>query len=97
MTTLAFDTLKVSKDLRELGFDDKQAEGLSSLLNDVVVSDLATKEDLEREIGLLRQDLSSEIKDVRSEIKNSSDKLTIRIGGMIVLAVAVIEALGRFA
>ncbi len=78
MTTLAFDTLKVSKDLRELGFDDKQAEGLSSLLNEVVVTDLATKEDLNNAISSLEQ------------------KLSIRIGGMIVLAVAVIQALAKF-
>tara|TARA_R110002096_G_scaffold167533_4_gene337634 strand:+ start:121 stop:360 length:240 start_codon:yes stop_codon:yes gene_type:complete len=78
MTALAFDTLKVSKDLRKLGFDDKQAEGLSSLLNEVVVTDLATKEDLNNAISSLEQ------------------KLTIRIGGMIVLAVAVIQALAKF-
>ena len=78
MTALAFDTLKVSKDLRKLGFDDKQAEGLSSLLNEVVVTDLATKEDLNNAISSLEQ------------------KLSIRIGGMIVLAVAVIQALAKF-
>jgi|TARA_R110002110_G_scaffold37055_6_gene122794 hypothetical protein len=34
--------------------------------------------------------------DLSSEIKSNADKLTIRIGGMMVLAVAVMQALAKF-
>lgn len=49
MATVAFDTLKFVKRLRESGFGEDQAEALSEAFRDsqeTTVSDLATKSDL---------------------------------------------------
>jgi len=42
---MPIDTLKASKQLKDLGFDEGQAEGLAELLSDLDVAS-ATKEDL---------------------------------------------------
>jgi len=86
MISLAFDTLSFSERLQKAGATKELADAHAKLIHETVITALATKEDLQREVSL-----------VRSEIKSNADKLTIRIGGMIALAVAVIEALGRFA
>lgn len=49
MTTAAFDTLRAAKRLKELGFDERQAEGVADMLREareVDLSQLATKSDL---------------------------------------------------
>jgi len=78
MTSLAFDTLSFSERLQKAGATKELADAHAKLVHETVIIDLATKEDLQR------------------EIKGLERRLTIRIGGMIVLAVAVIDALGRF-
>ena len=50
MTTLTFDTLKLTKRLEESGIDRKQAEAQAEALSEAMqsgVQDLATKHDLE--------------------------------------------------
>jgi hypothetical protein len=49
VTTAAFDTLRAAKRLKELGFDERQAEGVADMLREareVDLSQLATKSDL---------------------------------------------------
>jgi hypothetical protein len=76
MTAVAFDTLRLSEELRASGFTDEQARGLSFALREVedsALQDLATKED----IRLIR----SEILVVRSEMATKADvaKLEVEI------------------
>jgi hypothetical protein len=52
------DTLAYAKHLEENGFDRRQAEALAQATNRYIVPDLVTKQDLAREIGALRQDLT---------------------------------------
>jgi hypothetical protein len=70
-------------------------------------TDLTTKSDLRRletavtsELGLARSDLAREIAAMRSELLNAMDllrrDLTIRFGGMLVVAVGVLLAAMRF-
>ena len=58
MSAIAFDTLKYSKRLKEAGVPDKQAEAEAEALAEVLevnLKDLATKEDLRRDLCELEQ------------------------------------------
>lgn len=46
MPTTAFDTLKYSKRLQELGFSREQAEGFAEIQQEIMESNLASKRDL---------------------------------------------------
>jgi hypothetical protein len=67
------DTLEIAKRLKDAGFNDPQAEAITTIIRDVRATDfsqLATRSDLE----ILRRDL------------------TIRLGGMLVVATGVLLA-----
>ena len=73
----AVDTLEIAKRLKDAGFNDPQAEAITTIIRDVReidLSQLATKSDLE----ILRRDL------------------TIRLGGMLVVATGLLLAAKRF-
>jgi hypothetical protein len=73
----AVDTLEIAKRLKDAGFNDPQAEAITTIIRDVREIDLsllATKSDLE----LLRRDL------------------TIRLGGMLVVATGILLAAKLF-
>lgn len=78
MTATTFDTLMHAKKLQEKGFTAEQAEAQVELLKEVIDNNLATKSDIYK-------------------INNKIDKLelilTIRFGGMLVLAVGVLAAI----
>ena len=89
MKAIAFDTLEFVKRLRAANFSEAQAEAMVEAIAAVVTEQLATKAD----IAELRRDLGAEIESVRREIKESEYRLTIRLGGMLAAAVAVVAAL----
>ena len=79
MATVTFDTHKFIRRLRDSGMPDEQAEALADALRDVQSeAELATKRDI--------QDLETRIREVELH-------LTIKIGGMLVIAVGVLAAL----
>lgn len=60
--------------------------------------DLTTQiSDVRKEIADVRKDLSAEIADVRKDMENRFDKLglqlTVRLGGMLILAVGALTAI----
>ena len=78
MPTIAFDTLKYSKRLKEAGVPDKQAEAEAEALAEVLevnLKDLATKEDLRRDLRELEQ------------------RMVIKLGGMIMASIAIVATL----
>jgi hypothetical protein len=81
MTSTTFDTLMHAKKLQEKGFIAEQAEARVELLKEVIDNNLATKTDI-------------------NKINNKIDKLelmlTVRFGGMLVLAVGVLAAIIKF-
>ena len=89
MRAIAFDTLEFVKRLRAANFTEAQAEAMAEAIAAVVTEQLATKAD----IAELRRELGAEIESVRREIKESEYRLTIRLGGMLAAAVAVVAAL----
>lgn len=53
MATLAFDTHKAVKALREAGFDDSQAEAVTAQISAAISENLVTKGDLDNAIEKL--------------------------------------------
>ena len=67
MTAATLDTLQISKRLKSAGFNDDQAETVTSILSETRESNLAnlaTKQDLE----LLRRDLTQAIADAKADV-----------------------------
>ena len=103
----AIDTLQVSKDLQAASFTPTQAEALAKLLRDrqeADLSQLATKTDLEHlgaatkaELDQLRMATKADIEQLRAatkaELVQLEQRLTIKLGGMLALAVGVTTAL----
>ena len=84
MMPAAFDTLEISKRLKSVGFDDAQAEAITGVLREsreADLSNLATKDDVARVESTLRAEMEILRRD-----------LTIRLGGMIVMATGVLLA-----
>ena len=85
MATITFDTLKYSKRLKDAGVPEQQAEAEAEALSEVLeinLKDIATKEDLAREVDLLRRDM-----------KEMEQRLTIKLGGMMMVSVGIVAAL----
>jgi hypothetical protein len=108
MNALLFDTLRLSRTLRDKGhFTSEQAEALAEALGDASHGDLVTKADLaglatkadlaavRTEIGELRTELKTEIAELKSELKTEIAELKIEIGGIkIELLKWIIGAIG---
>ena len=104
MKAATFDTLEFAKRLRQADFTEKQAETLAFAVAEVVESRLATKEDLarlqhdlEEKIATLQRDMKEmelqlEEKISLTELRLKHD-LTLRLGGMLAAAVAIVAAL----
>ena len=85
--TLAFDTLKAVKALRNAGFDEAQAEAVVETVGDAMVGNVASKSDLQQtEARLLTEtaDLRSELKTEISALKADLYKQTLAHGVGIV-------------
>ena len=81
MTTTTFDTHRIVKRLKDAGASDALAETVTDVLRENREADpsqLATKND----IALLRQ-----------ELQLTEQRITIRLGSMIVIAVGVMPTL----
>ena len=78
MSVIAFDTLKYAKRLKDSGVPDKQAEAEAEALAEVLevnLKDLATKEDLRRDLREMEQ------------------RMTIKLAGMMMAAIAIVATL----
>ena len=64
MTTLAFDTHKAVKALKEAGFDDPQAEAVVATVGEAIGGSIATKAD----IAELRTTTKADIAELRAEM-----------------------------
>jgi hypothetical protein len=90
---VAFDTHAFVKRLEAAGVTLAHAEALADAMGDIVLQSIATKSDLrEVDSGLL-----SEMKEIRSELKDMELRLTLRVAAMLVFFVAVPSALKIFA
>ena len=106
MTSLLFDTHKAVKDLQEAGFDEAQAEALVATVGTAIIGNVATKQDINdirseiqdlRANAATKQDVSgspSEMqvmtRDLISELRAIERRITLRVGGMIVVGFALV-------
>ncbi len=89
MVTLAFDTLKAAKALKEAGFEEAQAEAVVATVGEAVGATVATKADvaeartgLQAEIGALRTDMAELRADLQAEIAAVRTDLQAEIGAV---------------
>jgi hypothetical protein len=102
MMSAAFDTLEISKRLKGAGFDDAQAEAITGVLRESREADLSrlatkddiahVKDDIARVETSLRGDIAHLGTGLRAEMEILRRDLTIRLGGMIVVATGVLLA-----
>ena len=91
MNALLFDTLRLSRILRDKGhFTSEQAEALAEALGEASHGDLATKADLAAAIAELRTELKTEIAKLRTEIGGIKIELLKWIIGAIGFQTVVI-------
>jgi len=104
MVAVLFDTLKLARRLESAGFSPRQAGDTAEALAEVMSgAEPATAADLgvlRAEIAALRTEFKAEIAALRSELKAEIEllrrDLTIRLGGMIVVAVGILLAAIRY-
>ena len=78
MAHFAFDTHKYVKRLTAVGMPEKQAEVIADEQRSLIEDQLATKRD---------------IAEVKRDIKESEQRLIIRLGGMMIAGFGVVAAL----
>ncbi|ACQ67631.1 DUF1640 domain-containing protein [Candidatus Williamhamiltonella defendens] len=101
MGQVAFDTQEFVETLENAGLPKEQARAISiAVRKSHEVADVATKTDIaevKRDLEDIRKDLSAEIAEVRKDMENRFDKLglqlTVRLGGMLILAVGALTAI----
>ena len=89
MASAIFDTHAFIKRLTAAGMPEQQAEGLAEESTRFVGEQVATKQD----VALMRADLELLRADITAMEQRIKDQLTIRLGGMLAAAVAIIAAL----
>jgi tetrahydromethanopterin S-methyltransferase subunit G len=92
MATIAFDTLRFSKRLKDAGVPDKQAEAEAEALAEVFevnLKELATKDD----ILLVRKDLDALERRIEDRMTMLEQRMTIKLGGLMVIAVGTVATL----
>jgi broad-specificity NMP kinase len=85
MATIAFDTLRFTKRMKDAGMSERQAEAEAEALAEIFavnLKELATKTDLTREVDLLRRDM-----------REMEQRMTIKLGGMMMAAIAIVATL----
>ena len=71
MSTLAFDTLKASRNLKAAGFSEAQADAIIGTVGDSFTDSVATKVDIaevKTQIAEVRSELKQDIASTRTEI-----------------------------
>ena len=90
--TYAFDTLGYAKRLRDAGVTSEQAEAHAEATRDFIMAELVTKSDLLS----LRQEMASRFQRLEMAIENQTLRMTVRLGGMVAVAVAILAAINKF-
>ncbi len=89
MVAVLFDTLKMVETLEAGGFTGQQARAMTAALGDAAtVADVATRGDL-MDMGLgLKHDIDA----VRTDLVSLEQRMTIRMGSMLVVLAGLLSA-----
>ena len=96
---MALDTHKAVKKLQKVGFDESQAEAVVGMVGEAYDDSVATKVDiaeLRAEIHEVRAELRAEAKAIRAEIRDLEQRMTIKLGGLLVLALTLLTAINKW-
>ncbi len=89
MNIPAFDTQKAVKAFKGAGFDDKQAETVVTTMNDVMSQNFATKADL----LALKNDLEKSIEKVKNDLEQKmADKFETLYRHLWVMGIGIVVA-----
>ena len=91
MITLAFDTHKAVKTLREAGFEEGQAEAVVATFGNAMSEDMATKTDvaaLKIDIAALKTDIAA----LKTDMLALEQRLTVRLYTTVLTGVGLIIA-----
>ena len=91
MSTLAFDTHKAVKALKEAGFGDIQAEAVVATVGDAIGGDVATKGD----IAALKTDVKADVAALKTDIAEFKAEiyrhLWLMAAGIVGLTVTLVK------
>ncbi|MCJ2005930.1 hypothetical protein [Methylobacterium sp. J-092] len=92
----AFDTLKFTQRLEQVGVGREQAVARAEPARDMIIADSATKADLADMEKTLRLDLKALKTGIDGSLRELELRMTVKLGAIIAAAVAVIAALQKF-
>ena len=92
---MALDTHKAVKNLQKVGFDESQAEAVVGMVGEAFDDSVATKVDI-AELRAEIQDIRAELKVIRAEIRDLEQRMTIKLGGLLVLALTLLTAINKW-
>ena len=90
-----FDSLGFAQELTKVDFPPQQAEMLASLIRDHVVGNTARKEDLLNTENRLIEKVDRVEERITSELRQLEQKITIKLGSMLAIAVGVLVAVQK--
>ncbi len=89
---MTFNSLTFARRLKAAGFSETQAEALADANRDMLVPDLATKDDLKAEAGGLRHEITGVEQRLLAVIENQTLRLTVRTGVMLAAGLSLMTA-----
>ncbi len=92
MATFVFDTHQAIQNLKEAGVAETQAEAMVALVGSAFGENVATKADVQR----LEQKLEYEIRSVRSDMQAMEQRITLKLGGLMLAGLGLLFAAQRF-
>jgi hypothetical protein len=92
VTAVAFDTLKFVEKLEAAGVPHAQAKATAEAFAEATGQELVTKSDL----AAAKAELKADITAVRAELREVELRMTVKLGGLIVVAVGVLLAAIRY-
>lgn len=93
MAVVVFDTLALARKLEAAGFPPKQAQDTAAAFSDAVSETVASRRDLGETETRLRRDITELEGRLRSDMIAMEQRLTLRLGGMMAAAIAIVAAL----
>jgi hypothetical protein len=104
MAAVTFDTLKFVETLREAGVPETQAKAISQAVRDAhETAELVTNRDLREastairtDMQAMRAEIQSDMQLLRADVRALEPRLTIRLGGIVVVALGAFTALSKW-